>query len=132
MTAHLSASDYRAMQAKGMHETRDLTPAVIDLAHSLGWLVHHSRPAQTKDGWRTPLSGDAGCPDLLMVHPSAGVVLAELKSERGQLSDHQQKWGTVLRKVATSSGLNDGTVRYYVWRPSDLLNGAIREVLTCR
>ena len=69
--------------------------AVIDLAERRGWLVAHFRPARTAQGWRTPVEGDAGFPDLVLAR--AGVVwLVELKSERGPWTEAQQAWAREL------------------------------------
>jgi len=78
--------------------------AVIELAQTLGWRVAHFRPARTSHGWRTPVQGDPGFPDLVMVR-AGKIVFAELKSERGKLSADQQAW------IDATGG--------YLWRPSD-------------
>lgn len=69
----------------------DLLARVIDTAHLYGWLVHHTRPARTAQGWRTPIQGDRGAPDLLLARNGV-VILAELKSGRGQLGPGQADW----------------------------------------
>ena len=88
--------------------------AVVDLAQLKGWLVHHARPARTKDGgWRTPIQGDKGAPDLLMVNERTGrLILAELKSELGRPTGDQLRWG---RALMAGCGPNC----YRLWRPSD-------------
>ena len=68
-------------------------------------MVHHTRPAQTAKGWRTPIQGDPGYPDLTMAR-AGKVVWAELKSEKGKLSDAQIGWCSAIGPV-------------HVWRPSD-------------
>ncbi len=83
---------------------------VIDLARLHGWKIHHTRPAQTRNGrWITPITGDAGLPDLILAHPRRGVIFAELKTEIGRLSPGQKAW------VAT---LHDAGAEVYIWRPS--------------
>ena len=67
---------------------RELQDAVCELARLLGYLAHHSLPARTNRGWRTPLQGDPGAPDLLLVGRGR-VIHAELKAERGKLSNAQ-------------------------------------------
>src|SRR5690606_28778418 len=57
----------------------------------MGWKVHHTRPARTDKGWRTPLQGDAGYPDLTMARRGR-VVIAELKSESGRVTREQAAW----------------------------------------
>jgi hypothetical protein len=54
---------------------------VITRAKEHGWRVHHARPARSGRGWRTPVQGDVGAPDLLLAR--AGEVLhVELKRGR--------------------------------------------------
>jgi hypothetical protein len=99
---------------------------IIELAHVFGWRIAHFRPAQTKHGWRTPVSADGkGWPDLVLVHAGsppikhvhtpAGsaqrVLFRELKSESGQLSSEQLQWGDWL----TAAGAD-----WQLWRPSML------------
>jgi len=86
---------------------------VIDLAQTLGWRVHVERPARKKDGtWVTPIQGDPGFPDLLMIRLRDGrCVVAEIKSEKGRLSELQAEW---------LCAFGDAGVKYYVWRPQDL------------
>lgn len=83
--------------------------AVADYARLRGWRVAHFRPARTKGGWRTAGQYDAqGFPDLVLVR--SALVLAELKSESGRLSQPQREWA---RAIAAAQ------VPYYLWRPSD-------------
>lgn len=89
--------------------------AVIDLAQLRGWLVHHARPARTNDGWRTPISGNAGFPDLVLAR-SGRLVVAELKSARGVVSSFQQSWLDCLGAVSRASA---GVAEVHVWRPAD-------------
>lgn len=104
-----------AQQVIAAHMTENvLQTNVIDLAHAYGWLVVHQRPALTTAGWRTAIQGDKGFPDLALAKDGR-VLLAELKTQTGQPSEDQQRW------LAASGG--------YLWRPSDLLNGSIQEVL---
>ena len=103
---------------------REFQNAVVEYAHLNGWLVHHGRAAQVREGkWVTPIQGDAGFPDLVMVR-DGWIVFVELKSEKGRLSKTQKRWrddivwaiGWGEYKPATWHG--SGTV-YYLWRPSD-------------
>lgn len=86
-----------------------LQRAVIDLAKLTGWLVHHTRPAQTKRGWRTPIQGDVGFPDLVLVKGHR-VLFVELKSKRGRVTPDQEAWIMAL----ALAGAN-----IHVWRPVD-------------
>ena len=74
----------RATLAKHITED-DLLGNVIHAARIHGWLVHHCRAARTADGWRTPVQGNRGFPDLVLAKPGR-LVLAELKAQRGRLS----------------------------------------------
>ena len=95
-----------------MTET-ELKDIVISVAKRYGWLIHHDLPAQNNRGrWLTNIQGDAGFPDLLMVHPVSGKILAvELKSEHGKLSPLQKRW---LMAFDASEVFNS------VWKPSDM------------
>lgn len=81
---------------------------VIALAKANGWMVHHQRPARTAKGWRSAVSGDTGFPDLVLAHPSRGVIAAELKAGRGALTDEQRAWHFALQA---------GGCEVHVWRP---------------
>ena len=86
---------------------------VTELAEILGWSWAHFRPALTKHGWRTPVSGPLGegFPDLLLVHPKKRrEVFAELKVAT-PVSPAQRR---VLEILA------DAGREVYVWRPKDL------------
>jgi hypothetical protein len=83
----------------------DFQRLVIDYARLRGWRVHHSRPAQYQSGrWATHIQGDPGFPDLVLARRGV-VIFAEMKAERGRLSDHQETWRAALAA--------------HVWRPSD-------------
>ena len=91
---------------------------VIKYAKSRDWLVFHTPPYSPRNGvWR---SAGKGFPDLCMVDRFGhrGVIFAELKTAKGQLSAEQEDWGVAL----VQSGLE-----YHVWRPADM--EAIRERL---
>lgn len=90
--------------------------AVIDLAHYRQWLVSHFRPAQSGRGWRTPVQGDAGFPDLVLARRGQ-VIFAELKAGKGQITKAQAAW----------LGAVGNAVPFYVWRPGDMAE--IAEVL---
>lgn len=64
------------------------------------WLHTHFRPLRTEAGYRTPLSGDKGYPDITAVHPERGLLLfIEVKSDKGRLSSEQEAWITALREA---------------------------------
>jgi len=82
--------------------------AIIELAQLCGWRAHHGRPALSNKGWRTPIQGDAGFLDLVLVRRPR-VIIAEIKSDRGRLTPDQQAW---LKELEGCLG-----VESYVWRP---------------
>lgn len=84
---------------------------VEHLAHVYGWSVYHALPAMNAAGrWRTAQSGDIGFPDLVLAHPSRGVIFAELKAQRGRVSVSQRIWLNTLEAAGSET---------YVWRPTD-------------
>lgn len=91
----------------------DWTNKLVHLAQLHGWLIMHQLPAMNQRGqWRTATQGDTGWPDLALVHPQHGFILAELKrDQRSKLTDQQKKW----RDHLIAAG-----IEYHVWRPSDL------------
>ena len=97
----------------------ELKGAVMDLARLLGLYVHHCRPAKTDKGWRTPIEGDAGFPDLVIAG-TQGVLFRELKSERGRPTLPQQLWMDRLHTAQADVGL---------WRPADLRDGRVETAL---
>jgi hypothetical protein len=105
----------------------ELQSAIIQLAQLLGWRVHHCRPAQDRKGrWLTPISGDAGFPDLCMVR-RGHVIFAELKSHVGRMTEDQRAW---LHEAGFDySGGGDRCCRACVWRPKDWTSGIIESVL---
>lgn len=84
---------------------------VEHLAHVFGWRLFHAKPAQLPNGrWVTNQSGDAGFPDLVLAHPSRGVIFAELKTQLGRITPGQRAWLNVLEAAGAET---------YIWRPSD-------------
>lgn len=96
---------------RAMRES-ELQRLVVELALLCGWLVSHTRPARTLQGWRTPVQGSAGFPDLVLVRGGSRprLVFAELKSARGQVGPEQEAWLSQLRQAGAE---------VYVWRPAD-------------
>jgi hypothetical protein len=89
---------------------QELQATIVEACRVLGYRVAHFRPAQTAHGWRTPMSGDVGFPDLICARP--GRVLAlELKAARGRLGPGQAEW---------LQALDGGLVEARVVRPAEL------------
>lgn len=93
----------------------DLLQRTIDTARWHSWRVCHFRPARTAQGWRTPVTGDQGVPDLLLARRGV-VIAAELKSELGRLGPGQRQWLDALGDHGR------------LWRPQDWPE--IQELLT--
>lgn len=98
-------TDAQAVLAKSMTE-KELLQTVLEMARARGWEAYH-----THDSRRS----EAGYPDLTLARNGA-IIFAELKSEKGHLTLDQVKW---MRAIS----------RAHVWRPSDLLSGAIERAL---
>ncbi len=88
---------------------------VLDRAAEHGWLRAHFRPAETKRGWRTPVSADGkGFPDLVLLRER--LIVAELKAKYKKPSREQRQWLDAFRKAG---------VETYLWYPRD-----INEIIT--
>lgn len=119
-------TDMQRRQIAAAMSEDDLLSNVVALAEHLNFAVHHCRPAWTAKGWRTPVQGSVGFPDVLCV--GHGWVLAvECKAERARLTTSQEQWRQAFEQVAAAPG---SRVRYVLWRPTDLLDGTIRSILT--
>lgn len=79
---------------------KDFQKAVVKLANVLGWLVFHP--------W-TSMHSAAGWPDLFMVRKGK-CLAAELKTQRGRVSEAQEAW---LSSLALCG------IETFVWRPGD-------------
>jgi hypothetical protein len=73
---------------------------VVSLARRLGWMTYH-----TYDSRRS----EPGWPDLVLVRER--MVIAELKTQTGRVSEAQRKWLNALQQAG---------VETYLWRPSDM------------
>lgn len=82
------------------------TSRVIETARLHSWRVAHFRPARTAKGWRTPVQGDIGLPDLILARDGV-VLLAELKQDRGTVRPDQRLWLAALGRHGR------------LWRPRD-------------
>ncbi len=91
---------------------RDFQSQVVDLARQTGWRCYHSRPGRSAGGkWSTPMQGDVGFPDWVMVRGDR-LIFAELKTVNGQPTPGQVDWLQALNNVQH--------VTAQLWRPHDL------------
>lgn len=81
---------------------------VLEVAQLHHWLVVHYRPAKTARGWRTPLEGDKGAPDMILAKVGRLPILAELKSDTGTVYPEQKRWAEAIHPDC-----------YRLWRPRD-------------
>ncbi len=107
----------------------DLQASVIELAEALGYKVMclpDSR-GQKAEGW----------PDLYLLptRPPGPPIYAELKAEKGKLTegrmvptrDGRGRWAT--GQTEWRDALLAAGQRWFLWRPSDWLNGTIERIL---
>jgi len=74
----------------------DYESTIIEAALLGGWLVHAERPARSARGWRTPIRGHAGWPDLFLAHPDGRKMALELKRHPRRPTPEQSSWLLVL------------------------------------
>ena len=88
----------------------DLAQQVEELLNLYGWCWCHFRPAIERSGkWLTALSGQSGFPDYIAARGHR-LLIFELKSEKGKLSEVQEMWLHVLDQCP---------IEVHTWRPSD-------------
>lgn len=91
-------------QASHLETERDFQQRVVEYARIKGWLVY-----SIPDSRRATLSG---YPDLTLIRGfDRRLVFAELKRDKGRLSDAQENVLETLRRI--------GRFEVYVWRPRD-------------
>jgi len=83
---------------------------VMSLAKVFGWRAYHPYLS---------IHSERGFPDLTLVRER--IVFAELKTEKGRLTEHQEEWLGLLGSAGAE---------VYVWRPSDF--DALTEILRHR
>jgi hypothetical protein len=92
---------------------KDCQATIVDTARTLQYRVLALRPAVGRQGrWQTPIQGDAGYPDLTLVHRRAGVLFVELKRAPNDLEAGQVAWRQALVEA--------GAVWRLVWVPEQL------------
>jgi signal-transduction protein with cAMP-binding, CBS, and nucleotidyltransferase domain len=103
----VTIADPRAFIDASMTEEQWLQQ-VRELARLKGWRIYHTRDSRRSD---------PGFPDLVLVRGDR-LIFAELKREKGRLTESQRTWLAALEETAET----------HVWRPSDW--EAVIEVLT--
>lgn len=92
---------------------------VIKCLRENGWLARIIRPAMTGRGWRTPIQGDEGEPDVFAVHPDRLLIWwIECKTGKGALSPKQEKWVMALTRCQAVNP----NIRMDILRPEDWEN----------
>lgn len=82
----------------------DWERTIIEGARLLGYRVHGERPARNRNGWVTPIKGDAGWPDLVICgHGHLFVV--ELKRRPNKVTAEQQDWLDALAAAHVHTGV---------------------------
>ena len=106
MTARtMTTAEYLHAQALAMTE-KDLLEQCRAAAKALGLLCYHTHRSDRSE---------PGFPDLVIVG-RRGVLIRELKTERGRVTSAQSVW---------LNALDDAGVDADVWRPADLIDGTV-------
>jgi len=88
----------------------DLREQIRTLCKLYGWIMYFT--------WRS-IHSPAGFPDLVLANPDQKrVIFAELKREKGKVTEHQKQWLDALKACGQT---------VFVWRPADI--EAIAEIL---
>ena len=110
---------------------RDLLNWTIAVAERTGWKVYHVPAPMVADrgGQKfVPSRRGAGLPDLFLLHEDPPrLIIAELKGDRGSLTDEQREFLRLARDVADETqrlahiapqpGMR--AVGVYAWTPAD-------------
>jgi len=103
---------------------KHFTKSVRKAARQLGWLEYHTGHTPDKDYFNLT---SPGFPDLVMVK-NTRLIFAELKMEKGKLTEHQDHWLKTLRGLYDNclpapyheqSNPYHPSISVYVWRPGD-------------
>lgn len=78
---------------------------IVEAARLGGWMVHAERPAMRQSGtWSTPIQGDAGFPDLVMVRGTR-VLAVELKRRPRKIDGAQLLWLRAFTRAGVDARL---------------------------
>jgi hypothetical protein len=105
----VTQGEYQAACAKVMPE-KDLLASVREMAVTLGFLVYHTHDSRRSEG---------GWPDVAIAGHGR-LLVRELKRQSGVVTPEQKVWLATLADAGVDAG---------VWRPADLLSGAILDEL---
>jgi hypothetical protein len=100
---------------------QELLRNIEELCDELGLFWHHCNDSRH-------CSGHKGIPDLIIAG-QGGLVLAELKSESGESSAHQDLWGWTLTRAWRAMNAQAHPSGWVLWRPLHLADGTIRAAL---
>lgn len=116
----LTRDEYDAHVAATMLEAV-LEERVRTLAKVYGWRRYHTL---------RPKGSPAGFPDDVLVRRNR-LIFAELKTAKGKTTGDQDGWLADLRAVELAASYAPGPnpIEVYLWRPADLIAGAIEAVL---
>jgi hypothetical protein len=126
MSSHIRTSPSRALSqaqysrdvARSMSED-ELQGHILEAGTALRWHSYHTFDAR---------HSAAGFPDLVMVNEfQRRVLFSELKRQTERQSPAQRVWERLLRAVGPTVH-----IEYYLWRPSDWLDGTITRLLQSR
>ena len=109
----MDTAEYSALVARDMLEGV-LQERVRQLLILHGWRHYHTHLAK---------HSPAGFPDVCAIRGNR-LLFAELKREKGKTTPAQDAWLADLRALPALPG-----IEVYVWRPLQLLNGEIADVL---
>ena len=99
---------------------KQLLAHVRDAARTFGWRVHHCRPGLHRKGqWSTPIQGDPGFCDLVLLRGEIGLAV-ELKREGKEPTPAQEGWLQAFRVAGFET---------HVILPRDWLSGAVERIL---
>ena len=107
-------ADASSQAAQAISE-KELLQTVLELAETLGWRAYH-----VFESARYARRTSKGFPDLLLLR-NGKLIVAELKSEKGSLTNDQAEWLSEFKEC-------DG-VQVFIWTPLSLLIGRIEAVL---